>query len=127
MHGAKVALVVVSVFNTLNTIDCRLEVGAGGVEDAGIAPGRYLRSAQERKRTLILGWVSFGFWLHAWCFYVLAINMKQIYRRTESKGAGLAVLKVRTAAFERQGNDSARSRCVRTGPIMLLIKYPTSQ
>lgn len=60
-------------------------------------------------------------------FYVFAINMKQIYRRTESKGTGLAVLKARTAAFERQGNDCARSRCVSTGPIMLLIKYPTSQ
>lgn len=28
MHGAKVAVVVVSVFNTLNTIDCRLWGGA---------------------------------------------------------------------------------------------------
>lgn len=60
-------------------------------------------------------------------FYVLEINMKQIYRRTKSKGTGLAVLKARTAAFENQGNDSARSRCVSTAPIMLLIKYPTSQ
>lgn len=38
-------------------------------------------------------------------FHVFAINMKQIYRRPESKGTGLAVLEARTAAFERQGND----------------------
>lgn len=56
-----------------------------------------------------------------------AINIKQISRRTKSKATGLAVLKARAAAFESEGNDSAHSRCVSTGPIMLLIKYPTSQ
>lgn len=62
-------------------------------------------------------------------FYDCAINVKQISRRTESKGAGLAGLKApaAAAAFERRGNDSAPSRCVSTGPIMLLVKYPTSQ
>lgn len=45
----------------------------------------------------------------------------------KSKASGLAVSKAGTAAFESYGNDSAHSRCVTTGPIMLLIKYPTSQ
>lgn len=72
MHGAKVVVVVVSVFNTLNTIDCRLG-GGGLLKDAGITPGRYLRSAQERKWTFIMDWVRFGSWLHAWCFMSLQL------------------------------------------------------
>lgn len=36
MQGAKVVVVVVSVFNTLNTIDCRV---GGLLKDAGITLG----------------------------------------------------------------------------------------
>lgn len=70
--------------------------------------------------------------LHArwffFCFFfnIHAINVKQIFGRTESKGAGAAVLKA-PAAFERRGNDSSPSRCVGSGTIMLLINQPTSQ
>lgn len=56
-----------------------------------------------------------------------AINKKQICRSTKSKATGLAVSKAAATAFESGGNDFAHSRCVTTGPIMLLIKYPTSQ
>lgn len=55
------------------------------------------------------------------------INKKQLSTSTKSKVTGLSVSKAGTAAFESRGNDSAHSRCVTTGPIMLLIKYPTSQ
>lgn len=65
MRGAKVVVVVVSVFNTLNTIDCRV---GGLLRDAGITLAvRYLRSGQERKCTFMF-WVRFEAWRLAWCF-----------------------------------------------------------
>lgn len=126
MHGAKVAVVVVSVFNTLNTIDCRLG-GGQIVEGCWSYTGQIFEVSPGEEVDLNAGLEEV--WIQAARFvvYIFAINVKQIYRKTESKGAGLAVLKAQIGAFERQGNDFARSRCVSTGPIMLLIKYPTSQ
>lgn len=50
MQGPKVAVVLVSVFNILNTIDCR--VGGIFLKDAGITRTvSDLRSNQERKFT----------------------------------------------------------------------------
>lgn len=67
---------------------------------------------------------SICLFMYNWCSNS-AINKKQI--STKSKATGLAISKAVTTAFESYGNDSAHSRCVTTGPIMLLIKYPTSQ
>lgn len=54
-----------------------------------------------------------------------AINKKQI--SPSQRQVDLLFQRLGAAAFENRGNDSAHSRCVTTGPIMLLIKYPTSQ
>lgn len=55
-----------------------------------------------------------------------ANHKKQICRRTKSKATGLAVSKAVAPAL-KAAEMTAHSRCVTTGPIMLLIKYPTSQ
>lgn len=85
MHGAKVAVVVASVFNTLNTIDCRVGVAGGLLKDAGITTGQRSEVSPGEEVDLHPGLGEVWILAARLLFYVFSINMKQIYRRTESK------------------------------------------
>lgn len=84
MRGPKVAVVLVSVFNILNTIDCR--VGGIFLKDAGITwTVSDSRSGQERKFTFTCRsmWSGLNTQLsNTFVFHVLLCSSSAIKRKT---------------------------------------------